>query len=177
MQESSGLPTLLNLLETPGLADLISKGRPGIQSESALRQEVGAVLSGPKQPLVLAAILLWHDHSDAAHRIVQDVHTPDGSLLHAILHRREPDFGNANYWFRRCERHPSFTALARQAQPLLTRLGRAGSAVISHGGWNGSAFVDLVEQVAESGDRNAEELLKQIQKLEFSSFLEEFYAR
>ena len=47
---------------------------------------------------------LWHDgrgdwHS--AHELAQDVHTRDGSWIHAYLHRKEGDIGNADYWYRR----------------------------------------------------------------------------
>ena len=53
-------------------------------------------------PPVLQA--LWHDgHGDwnAAHEVAQDVPDPDGALVHAYLHRKEGDAGNAAYWYRR----------------------------------------------------------------------------
>ena len=52
-------------------------------------------------PLIRA---LWHDRRgdwDRAHSLAQDVHTTDGSRVHAYLHRREGDLGNAAYWYRR----------------------------------------------------------------------------
>jgi hypothetical protein len=47
---------------------------------------------------------LWHDgrgdwHS--AHELAQDVHTRDGSWIHAYLHRKEGDLSNAGYWYSR----------------------------------------------------------------------------
>ena len=36
---------------------------------------------------------------DKAHGIAQDIHTPTGSWLHALLHLIEGDLGNARYWF------------------------------------------------------------------------------
>ena len=36
---------------------------------------------------------------DAAHDIAQDMETPMGSWLHALLHLIEGDLGNARYWF------------------------------------------------------------------------------
>ena len=36
---------------------------------------------------------------DAAHDIAQDIETPVGSWLHALLHLIEGDLGNARYWF------------------------------------------------------------------------------
>ncbi len=52
-------------------------------------------------PLIRA---LWHDRRgnwDRAHSLAQDVHTADGSRVHAYLHRREGDPGNAGYGYRR----------------------------------------------------------------------------
>jgi len=38
---------------------------------------------------------------DRAHRIVQDIESPDAYRIHAYLHRVEGDLGNAAYWYRR----------------------------------------------------------------------------
>lgn len=56
---------------------------------------------------------LWLDHGgrwDEAHAIAQEIHTREGSLLHAYLHRKEGDLGNANYWYSRANASaPSLT--------------------------------------------------------------------
>lgn len=47
---------------------------------------------------------LWHTKAnnwDTAHNIAQDIHTPTGSWIHALLHLIEGDIGNAGYWFRK----------------------------------------------------------------------------
>ena len=52
-------------------------------------------------PLLTA---LWHDAKgdwEASHNIVQDIHSSDGSWIHAYLHRKEGDNGNASYWYHR----------------------------------------------------------------------------
>ena len=36
---------------------------------------------------------------EAAHGIAQDIETPTGSWIHALLHLIEGDLGNARYWF------------------------------------------------------------------------------
>ena len=45
---------------------------------------------------------LWHDARgewDAAHQVAQDVDDADGAWVHAYLHRKEGDVGNASYWY------------------------------------------------------------------------------
>ncbi|MBT1703155.1 hypothetical protein [Chryseosolibacter indicus] len=47
---------------------------------------------------------LWYDGKEdwnASHDIAQDIHTREGSLIHAYLHRKEGDLGNASYWYSR----------------------------------------------------------------------------
>ena len=50
---------------------------------------------------------LWHDARDEwdrAHDIAQDISDEGGSWIHAYLHRKEGDHGNAAYWYRRAGR-------------------------------------------------------------------------
>ncbi|MDD5198632.1 MAG: hypothetical protein PHC88_02420 [Terrimicrobiaceae bacterium] len=54
-----------------------------------------------------ALTALWCDaHGDwnKAHRLVQDDAGPDAAWVHAYLHRKEGDEGNAHYWYRRARR-------------------------------------------------------------------------
>jgi hypothetical protein len=56
---------------------------------------------------------LWYDGRgdwESAHNIAQDIHTNEGSLIHAYLHRKEGDSGNASYWYNRAGRSlPKFS--------------------------------------------------------------------
>jgi hypothetical protein len=54
----------------------------------------------------LSGIWLLHDFLDESHTISQSIETPSGSYWHAIMHRREGDFFNAKYWYRRVGQHP-----------------------------------------------------------------------
>ena len=67
---------------------------------------------GPSDGLRLAlaaGLLQIHDFWDASHEAAQeadDLGERDFSAYwHGIAHRREPDAGNASYWFRRVGRH------------------------------------------------------------------------
>ena len=47
---------------------------------------------------------------DTAHRIVQKYNSIDACWIHAYLHRKEGDLGNAGYWYSRAHRTmPSHT--------------------------------------------------------------------
>ena len=58
--------------------------------------------SPPTLPPPLRA--LWHDGRgewDAAHGVAQDIDDATGAWIHAYLHRKEGDLGNAAYWYQR----------------------------------------------------------------------------
>lgn len=69
-------------------------------------EQFTASLAQPSPPAELPPVLraLWHDARgdwDEAHRIAQDVGDQTGAWVHAYLHRKEGDQGNAGYWYRR----------------------------------------------------------------------------
>ena len=86
----------------------------------------------------LSGLWLLHDFLDESHTISQDLHGWIGSYWHGIMHRREPDAGNAKYWFRRVEPNPVYDALAAEA-PALGLTGQGEK-------WDPFAFVDHCER-------------------------------
>src|SRR3954452_14901046 len=87
--------------------------RPGTLGEAELIRKLNDFFTAEKisvniQPLLHCTALLWHDFLDASHTISQSIETCEGSWLHGIMHRREPDYGNAKYWFHRVGRHATF---------------------------------------------------------------------
>jgi hypothetical protein len=107
---------------------------------------------------VRAGLLQIHDWLDESHRLAQENEGSgrhrNGDFWHAIMHRREPDYNNSAYWFRRVGAHPVFPHLAREAERILsacvdpeaaawrTRLG------VPHS-WNPLAFVELCRQQSQ----------------------------
>jgi hypothetical protein len=69
---------------------------------AAFRQSLAA--SVPPTGLSPALEALWHDARgdfDRAHTLAQSDEGGDGDWVHAYLHRKEGDAGNAGYWYRR----------------------------------------------------------------------------
>ena len=159
-------------------ADLGPGPRAGVTPLADLNRALNdafasAHLSGTQADLIRATLLLWHDHHDAAHPIVQDMETPDGSYIHAILHRREPDYFNAKYWFRRVGQHPCFNELTVRAADILRKSGSESliKNILPRGKWDSFAFVEACEAAA-SPSAPAHETLREIQQAEFEVLLD-----
>lgn len=79
--------------------------------------EFKATLEAAIPPAVAPALVaLWHDARgdwDAAHNTAQGIEDATGAWVHAYLHRKEGDEGNAAYWYRRAGK-----AIAREALDL-----------------------------------------------------------
>ena len=66
----------------------------------------------------LSGLYLYISCFEESHTIAQDIKNADGSYWHAILHRLEPDAGNASYWFHKMGGHAVFPLLAKEAAAL-----------------------------------------------------------
>jgi hypothetical protein len=68
---------------------------------------------------------LWHDARgdwDAAHTCAQADAGRDGAWVHAYLHRKEGDLGNAGYWYARASRTmPTATVTLEVEWETITR--------------------------------------------------------
>lgn len=63
-------------------------------------------LTAQLPPVIAAALWIVADDINRAHEIVQNMEDPTGSAWHAIIHRREGDFWNSQYWWRKAGNHP-----------------------------------------------------------------------
>lgn len=164
------------LITQPGPAALGPESRPGTLAQGDLNRALDEVFrrhgAPPKAELIRALLLLWHDHHDASHTISQSIENPDGSLVHGILHRREPDYWNAKYWFRRVGQHPCFVDLAQRAAPLLAGDAKLTTQLLPGGAWDAFAFVDAVEAAASKPATDARhQLLRTLQQAETEAAL------
>ncbi len=115
----------------------------------------------------LAGLWIRYDFLDESHRISQDLETPTGSFWHGILHRREGDYSNAKYWFRRVGRHPVYGPLATAAHELAGESKVPGAETLTlTGAWDALQFVDLCQRAIE-GAPPLRQLCTQIQQREW----------
>jgi hypothetical protein len=101
----------------------------------------------------LSGLYVYFSCFDEAHTIAQDIPSAEGSYWHGIVHRQEPDAGNAAYWFRRVGAHPVFPALAQaagQTEP-----------------WDPFRFIDLCEHARREPGSDLEERARAIQRVEW----------
>lgn len=168
---SNDLPEAFErVLKYAGLADL----GPGPRMDVLSSQEITHTLERVRTPLevaelIRALLLLWNDHHDQAHALVQERETPDGNLIHAILHRREPDYSNARYWFHRVGNHPCFDELTRQVSTFLSSEKNPPHLLplIDDGQWAPDAFISACQRASSQKNQTADRVaLQKIQEIE-----------
>ena len=88
-----------------------------------------SIARDPAAPAELEPALqaLWYDARGdwhRAHTLAQEDEGRAGAWVHAYLHRKEGDLGNAGYWYRRAARTtpPAGRALAEEWAEIATQL-------------------------------------------------------
>jgi hypothetical protein len=81
-------------------------------------------LKASSMPANLSAELqsLWCDGKgdwQGAHELIQDVDTKNAAWIHAYLHRKEGDLGNAGYWYRRANKEVATSKLSEEWEELV----------------------------------------------------------
>ena len=160
--ESPFPPVVAALLAVPRVPPL-GPGTPDPAAATVLRAldpltAFGPVADPDAARACLAGLWLLFDHLDESHAISQELHTPEGSAWHAVMHRREPDAFNSKYWWRKVGPHPVFRELADAAADLRP-LGMGPA-------WEPARFVDLCERHRGTGTA-AEDTLKRAARREW----------
>jgi hypothetical protein len=148
-----------------------------------IRQAMHASISGESvaKTALRAGILQIHDDLTGSHEFSQSIEGAGpqrlGDYWHAIMHRREPDYGNARYWCRRIQT-PQVTERLAQLSRLLfdsSSIPEArhwGEKCVVSGNWKPAAFVDLCESLARSPVPALDLLARRIQWLEMLLLLQ-----
>jgi hypothetical protein len=138
--------------------------------------ELTRQLRSASRNAVCSGLLLWNDALDASHTVSQDISSATGSYWHGIMHRREPDYWNAKYWFRRVGTHPLAPKLREAAiaaadgfedaavKDLAARFANSAT-------WDAFVFVDLCEQYARDQESPVGQYLRTIQRDEICLLL------
>jgi len=153
---------LMDFLPSPGLAF----GAPRIDALAPLKALAndltllgGPIHDKPAAMACLSALWLRFDHFDKSHAISQDLENQDGSYWHGIAHRREGDFANACYWFRRVGKHRVEATISSVLQ---------NKEMVSKGNdFSPSVFTRMVER------REDENTLLDIQEIEWRILFED----
>ena len=97
------MPLLDNLLATLTQRDPFPLLVPESVWDNSLTAKIDKLTAAP---LIKAGLHLLNDDIHNCHIIAQEHENSDGNYWHAILHRREPDYWNSKYWYKRVGDHP-----------------------------------------------------------------------
>jgi hypothetical protein len=117
------------------------------------------IASGAHLALVRGALHYAVDALDPAHALFQEDHSDLGSYWHGMLHRREGDFDNARYWFRRAGAQPFFDSLHRESANLSADMAKQPT-------WDPYLFTGQYEQARHGAEELVEEM-RALQRAEF----------
>jgi len=127
------MPLLDNLLATLTQRDPFPLLVPERVWDNSLTAKIDKLTSAP---LAKAGLYLLNDDIHNCHIIAQEHENPDGNYWHAILHRREPDYWNSKYWYKRVVNHPVIQQMKKE-----------------EAGWDPFDFVDQCEKFNTAQER------------------------
>ena len=102
-------------------------------------------------PELAAGLWLYVDDLERSHRVSQNIASPTGSFWHAIMHRREGDFSNSRYWFRKVGKHPAYSRIHIAGGPAAAGTNEAH--------YHPTRLVDRVERAYNAGETQHPELV------------------
>ena len=127
------MPLLDNLLATLTQRDPFPLLVPESVWDNSLTAKIDKLTAAP---LIKAGLHLLNDDIHNCHIIAQEHENSDGNYWHAILHRREPDYWNSKYWYKRVGDHPVIHNMQKEKP-----------------GWDPFNFVDQCEKFNKAQER------------------------
>lgn len=127
---------------------------------------------------IKSGLLLWNDALNDSHDISQELANSTGSYWHGIMHRREPDYSNAKYWFGRVGTHPVFQELRENALALFNEtekpseaLSEIGNTIESQERWDVYQFIDWCQAAEDNLSSDVAQFLQRVQVEEIKLLL------
>jgi hypothetical protein len=175
-------------LELPGLApEVPGSAKSWLKShlQSAAPEDlVPKVTSRPDAIALQAGLFQMHDFFQESHELSQSIEGEGrnraGDYWHALMHRREPDYGNAKYWFRQVGTHPIFDPLRKSVEMIFqdsesSATQNARRKLLAKSQWDPFAFVDFCQECAQGDDPERTRIAEEIQWREMCLLLEQSY--
>ena len=159
--DDAGLPEeVISLLALDGdgerLMPLVCAGPVNAEAVRRLRQGRAAEwFPAARSPEgAMAGLWLYFSCFAESHALAQDLHTPEGSYWHGILHRQEPDDWNAAYWMKRVSVH----AVHSEMRDRAAKLGVA---------WSPLSFIDYCAEARSEPGSKTQALALELQRTEW----------
>lgn len=145
-------------------------------ADFTLTQLAGRPARSPVDETALrAGLFQWHDFLDESHQLSQSIEGRGenqlGDYWHAIMHRREPDYSNAKYWFRQIGPHAIFRELRQKADAVLEKCAAREASkwrerLQANSRWDPFAFVDLCQACAGDEETDLAIAARRVQQAE-----------
>lgn len=119
----------------------------------------------PSPKSALAGLWLYLSCFEEAHEAAQRDSSAEGSYWHAILHRQEPDSGNAAYWYRKVGMHVIYPALVDETTEIIKRHPDAEFRPTLK--WDPYGFILFVERARQQPGSSSEMAALEIQRVEW----------
>lgn len=159
---------LLRKLRPTGVSDInrLLKIRAASDEELA----GGAAIADPEMfRLVRAGLIYACDGLDESHKIVQQNNGDEAAYWHGMIRRREGDFENARYWYRRAGALPFFGEVHRAASAV-------SGIVAAQLDWDPYLVTGMCEQERFGAEEERTQLIK-IQRAEFENVFDYVWRR
>jgi hypothetical protein len=147
----------------PAVYGIPEREMPLVQSGGGPDTARAAIAAAAVSEAARAGLYLYAGCWEQAHEVAQAIEDRDGSYWHAIVHRQEPDDGNASYWFRQVGLHPIFAALAERAAKLEPALA---------GLWDPFRFIEYCARARRQPGSEIERRALEIQRIEWELLFE-----
>jgi len=184
--QNSPLCMAVSKSPSPERFPLAGPGRSVIQRDSlttAIETAVSSLTTDHRNKrCVESGLLLLWDFLDESHEISQTMEGKGSprtaDYWHGIMHRREPDAGNATYWFRRVGSHPALDDLGTQLLAWMSELKAtsdmlqlAESRLLKNKSLDPFALIELSTAALRNPGSVADQTLRMVQYLEILNLL------